>query len=297
MTEKKSGFVTVVGRPNVGKSTFLNKVMGQKILIESSRPQATRNRISCIYNDERGQIVFLDTPGIHKPHHKLGQILVNYARNSLNDVDVIIFMVDPQEAGLGDKYIAEILKDIDTPVFICINKIDLINRSKLILLLNEWHKILDYTEIIPVSSKTGEGLERVIDLIFSYLTVGPEYYPDDMITDRPEIFIIAEIIREKVFNKTKEEVPYAVAVDIRSFTEKKNMLYIAADIIVERNSQKGIIIGKHGSMLKKIGQEARLDIEDFMGYKAYLDLHVRHKHDWRNKNNMLNSLGYEKEQK
>ena len=244
MDNKKSGFVAVVGRPNVGKSTFLNKVMGQKVLIESSKPQATRNRISCIYNDERGQIVFLDTPGIHKPHHKLGQVLVDSARGSLKGVDVVIFMVEPdEEIGTGDKFVANILKDIEKPIILCVNKIDSVNDAKIIPLLNEWKTVLNYTEIVPISAKQGEGVDKVIELAFSFLKEGPEYYPQDMLTDKPEKFIIAEMIREKVFNKTKEEVPYSVAIDIRSFTEKNGRLYIAADIIVERNSQKGIIIG------------------------------------------------------
>ncbi|QOR35598.1 GTPase Era [Clostridium sp. 'deep sea'] len=296
MNKKKSGFVAVVGRPNVGKSTFLNKVMGQKVLIESSRPQATRNKISCIYNDDKGQIVFLDTPGIHKPHHKLGQVLVDHAKGSLKGVDVVLFMVEPdEEIGIGDKYIANVLKDISIPIILCVNKIDSINSTKIIPLLNEWKNILDYTEIIPISAKNGEGVNKVIELVYSFLSEGPQYYPDDMLTDKSEKFIIAEMIREKVFNKTKEEVPYSVAVDIRSFTEKNGRLYIAADIIVERNSQKGIIIGKQASMIKRIKLEARKDIERFMGYKADLELHVRHKKDWRNKNNILRDLGYSKE--
>lgn len=296
MNNKKSGFVTVVGRPNVGKSTFLNKVMGQKILIESSRPQATRNRIQCVYTEERGQIIFLDTPGIHKPHHKLGEVLVEYAQRSLHGVDLVIFMVEPDvQIGAGDRYVANIVKECDIPVILCVNKIDNINSSNMIPLLQEWHNSYNFNDIFPISARTGEGIDKVIDLVFSYLEEGPQYYPEDMITDRPEEFIVAEMIREKVFNRTKEEVPYAVAIDIREMEDRGETLYIAADIIVERSSQKGIIIGKQGKMLKDIGLAARESIEAFMGYKVYLDLHVRHKNDWRNKNELLNSLGYNRE--
>ncbi len=296
MDKIKSGFVTVVGRPNVGKSTFLNKVMGQKILIESDKPQATRNRIHCVYTEERGQVIFVDTPGIHKPHHKLGENLVKHAKDSLNGVDVAILMVEPDEIiGSGDHYVARIVSEVEIPVILCINKVDIIKPNKLIPLLVEWNEKYKFAEMIPISAKTGENVDKVVDLVFSYLKEGPQYYPADMITDRPEEFLIGEIIREKVFNLLYEEIPYSVAVDLRAYEMRNNKIYIAADIIAERASQKGMIIGKQGSMLKKIGHLARRDIEKFMGYKVFLDLHVRHKSDWRNKQEMLNKLGYTKE--
>ncbi len=294
--EKKSGFVTVVGRPNVGKSTLLNKLMGYKILIESNKPQATRNSIQCVFNDERGQVVFLDTPGIHKPHHLLGESLVASAKRALNDVDLILFMVEPDsKIGPGDLYIAELLKDTDIPVVLVLNKIDQSSQNDIILVLNSWSEHFKFDEYIPISALTNENLDRLKDLIFSYLDEGPMYYPDDVITDRPEEFVVTEMIREKVFNNTHEEIPYSVAVDLRDYDEEDGKMYIAADIIVERDSQKGIIIGKQGSMLKKIGREARKDIEDLLATKVYLDLHVRHKKNWRNKNNLLKELGYREE--
>jgi len=293
---KKSGFISVIGRPNVGKSTLLNKLMGYKILIESAKPQATRNSIQCVYNDKRGQIVFVDTPGIHKPHHKLGESLVASAKKALKDVDLILFMVEPDnDLGPGDKYIAEILKNIEIPVVLVLNKIDATSKESIITILNRWAEEYKFNEFIPISAKSGENLDRLLDLAFSYLKEGPEYYPDDMITDRPEEFVITEMIREKIFNNTKEEIPYSVAIDLRTYEQRDNLMYIAADIIVERDSQKGIIIGKRGSMLKKIGSEARKDIEDLLATKVFLDLHVRYKKDWRNKDNLLKEFGYKEE--
>ena len=292
----KSGFVSVIGRPNVGKSTLLNRIMGYKILIESSKPQATRNSIQCVYNEKRGQIVFVDTPGIHKPHHKLGESLVASARKALRDVDLILFMVEPDfNLGPGDKYIAEILKDIEIPIVLVLNKIDNTSKDNILIVLNRWVEHYKFNEYIPISAKDGENIDRLIDIIFSYLEEGPQYYPDDMITDRPEEFVVTEMIREKIFNNTKEEIPYSVAVDLRIYEQRDDLMYIAADIIVERDSQKGIIIGKRGSMLKKIGSEARKDIEDLLATKVYLDLHVRFKKDWRNKDSLLKELGYKEE--
>lgn len=291
--KNKSGFVSVIGRPNVGKSTLLNRVMGYKILIESNKPQATRNSIHCVYNEKRGQIVFLDTPGIHKPHHKLGESLVSSAKRALKDVDLILFMVEPDEQfGPGDKYIAEILKDIEIPCVLLLNKIDSVPKDRIFLVLNRWAELYDFDEYIPISATSGENVDRLMDLIFSYLEEGPMYYPEDMITDRPEEFVVTEMIREKIFNNTMEEIPYSVAVDLRDYDQRDDLMYIAADIIVERDSQKGIIIGKRGSMLKKIGSEARKDIEDLLATKVYLDLHVRYKKDWRNKDSILKELGY-----
>ncbi|MFP4457204.1 MAG: GTPase Era [Clostridia bacterium] len=294
--KNKSGFVSVIGRPNVGKSTLLNRIMGYKILIESNKPQATRNSIHCIYNEERGQVVFLDTPGIHKPHHKLGESLVSSAKRALKDVDLILFMVEPDnQLGPGDKYIAEILKDISIPCALVLNKIDSVSKEDIILILSRWAELYDFDEYIPISATSGENVDRLKDLIFSYLEEGPMYYPEDMITDRPEEFVVIEMIREKIFNNTMEEIPYSVAVDLRDYEQREDIMYIAADIIVERDSQKGIIIGKRGSMLKKIGSEARKDIENLLATKVYLDLHVRYKKDWRNKDSILKELGYKED--
>lgn len=289
----KSGFVSVIGRPNVGKSTLLNRIMGYKILIESNKPQATRNRIHCVYTEKRGQIVFLDTPGIHKPHHKLGESIVASAKRALKNVDLILFMVEPDsQIGPGDKYITDLLKSVNIPVVVVLNKIDTVSREDVLLSLDRWAEFYSFDEYIPVSAKSGENLDRLKELVFSYLEEGPMYYPEDMMTDRPEEFVVSEIIREKILNYTKEEVPYSVAIDLREYTKKEDITYIAADIIVERDSQKGIIIGKNGSMLKRIGSEARRDIEDLLAVKTYLDLHVRHKKDWRNKDKILKELGY-----
>lgn len=292
----KSGFVTVVGRPNVGKSTLLNALLGQKLLIVSDKPQATRNQIQCVLNGDDYQVVFLDTPGIHKPHHQLGEILVATAKQSLQDVDLILFMIEPEyPIGKGDRFVAEILKKVDTPVVLCVNKIDQIKKVTLIPVLDEWHKTYNFAEIIPISARTGEGLESLKRTIKNYLQEGPKYYPDDMLTDKSERFIIAEMIREKVFHFTHEEVPYSVAVDIRQIEEHAQAVYIPADIIVERDSQKGIIIGKQGQMIRKIRQKAAADIKKLLGCEVDLDLHVRTKSDWRNRIELLEKLGYQRE--
>lgn len=292
----KSGFVTVVGRPNVGKSTLLNNMLGQKLLIVSDKPQATRNRIQCVFNGDDFQVVFLDTPGIHKPHHQLGEILVNAAKRSLEDVDLVLFMVEPESPiGKGDRYVAEILKQVDIPVVLCLNKIDKLKKITLIPILEEWQRTYDFAAMIPISARSGEGLEGLVDIIKTYLKEGPKYYPDDMTTDKSERFIIAEIIREKVFHLTHEEIPYSVAIDIRKFEEHGEKVYIPADIIVERDSQKGIIIGKQGKMIRKIRKLAEADIKGLLGRGVELDLHVRTKADWRNRLELLRKLGYERE--
>lgn len=293
----RSGFAAVVGRPNVGKSTLLNHLIGQKLLIVSDKPQATRNRISCVLTRDDYQIVFLDTPGIHKPRHKLGEIMVKYARDSLVDVDCIIFMVEAEEKiGPGDRYIAELLSQLETPVILAINKIDRLESiSRLLPVLDMWSKEYDFAEYIGVSALTGENLDVLEKCIVEYLPEGPKYYPDDMITDQPERFVIAELIREKVFAYTREEVPHSTAVDIPHLEDRDNLTYIAADIVVERDSQKGIVVGKEGQRLKAIGIEARKDIEKLLGTQVYLDLYVRTKKDWRNRAAVLAELGYRKE--
>ncbi len=296
----KSGFVTIIGRPNSGKSTFLNNVLGQKITITSDKPQTTRNNISGIYNSDTSQIIFIDTPGIHKPQHKLGEFMTNAAINTLNRVDLIMFMIDStQSFGKGDQFIIELLKGVKVPVFLVVNKVDLIKDIVLLKkLIDKFKTSYKFKGIFTVSALRGDNLDKLLVDIENELEEGPKYYPDDQVTDHPEKFIISELIREKVLLLTREEIPHSVMVLIeymQNDDKNPNLINIHASIIVERNSQKGIIIGKGGSMIKEIGTLARKDILHLLGSKVYLDLHCKVVKNWRNKDFHLRNFGYNEE--
>lgn len=296
MGKYKSGFVTIIGRPNVGKSTLLNKVMGEKLSIISNKPQTTRNTIQAIYNKEDCQIVFLDTPGMHKPRHKLGEYMVKVAQNTLNEVDVVLLLIDPDDkVGIGDKYIIEQLKNVNTKVILVINKVDIVQRKMVLETIELYSKEFEFDEIVPISARTGENTDKLLDLIMSKLPEGPKYFPDDMITDQPEKFIVSEIIREKILYNLKDEIPHGTAVEIMSMKEdkEKNTINISATIYCEKDSHKAIIIGKGGLMLKKIGQTSRHDIEKLLGNHVYLELWVKVKKDWRDSVSILKNLGYQ----
>ncbi|MCG3085812.1 GTPase Era [Anoxybacillus sp. LAT_35] len=295
----KSGFVAIIGRPNVGKSTFLNRVIGQKIAIMSDKPQTTRNKIQGVYTTDDAQIIFIDTPGIHKPKHKLGDFMVKVAQSALQEVDLILFMVNAAEGlGRGDEFIIERLKQVQTPVFLVINKIDEVHPDDLLPLIEQYRSLHSFAEVIPISALQGNNVETLLRQIKNYLPEGPQYYPAHQVTDHPERFIIAEFIREKALHLTREEVPHSIAVVIDSIERRENSdtVYVAATIIVERDSQKGIIIGKRGQMLKEIGQRARADIEALLGSKVFLELWVKVQKDWRNKMAQLRDLGYREDE-
>jgi len=296
MTEKifRSGFVSIIGRPNVGKSTLLNKLVGQRVSIMSDKPQTTRNKIQAVLHGPEGQIVFIDTPGIHKPKHKLGQYMRDVALRSLVEVDLILYIVDAgAEFGAGEEYIIASLKSITTPIFLVLNKIDLILEENLPSKISIYTSRRQFTKVISISAITGENIEKMASLIWEYLPEGPEYFPADMVTDQPERLIMAELIREKALSKTKEEIPHALAVVIEQVEQRpENLVYVSAVIYVERDSQKAIMIGKEGNMLKAIGSLARQDIESLLGSKVYLDLWVRVKKDWRKQDRDLYLFGY-----
>lgn len=289
----RSGFVSVIGRPNAGKSTLLNQLLGQKVLIMSDKPQTTRNKIQCILTEERGQVIFLDTPGIHKPKHKLGEFMVDSAIESLREVDLVLYMVDASaEFGSGEEYIINAVKQVKTPCILVLNKIDLLKKEQVLKLIQEYSKQADFLAIVPISAKTGENKEELLKVIFSQLPEGPMYYPEDEVTDQPERFIMAELIREKVLQLTRDEIPHSIAVVVESVEEKATLVKVRALVIVERDSQKGIIIGQGGKLLKEIGRLARQDIETLMGSKVFLELWVKVKKDWRNRIDNLRELGY-----
>ena len=290
-----AGFVAMVGRPNVGKSTLTNSLIGEKIAIMSDRPQTTRNRIMCIMNTDNAQIMFLDTPGIHKPQHKLGEYMVRTAEGTLQEVDVILFIVDVTEKrGAGEEYILELLRKIKTPVILVCNKIDkLQDKSKLFKIMEDYSKQYKFAAIVPVSALNDGEFPGLMQEIIKHLPEGPAYYPDDMITDQPERVIAGEMIREKVLRLTRDEVPHAIAVEVDEFKERDDeTIYIRATIFVERESQKGIVIGAKGSLLKKIGQQARADLEKLLYCKVFLDLWVKVKADWRNQDKALRQFGF-----
>lgn len=290
----KSGFVTLLGRPNVGKSTLLNQILGQKITIISDKPQTTRNKIQGIYTDQAGQIVFIDTPGIHKPKHRLGRFMVDSAMSTINEVDLVLFVVNVREKiGPGDRFIIDKLRTIDTPVFLIINQIDQVDPTDLLPVISDYQEEFDFAEVVPTSGLEGENIQELIQTIKSYLPVGPQFYPDDQVSDHPEYFIISELIREKVLDLTREEIPHSVAVVTEKVDRNQDgKVQTYATIIVERKSQKGIIIGKQGSMIKKIGSLARRDIEKLLGDKIYLELWVKVQRDWRDKLSRLEDFGY-----
>ncbi|MBN2908533.1 GTPase Era [Polycladomyces sp. WAk] len=293
----KSGFVALIGRPNVGKSTLMNHIIGQKVAIMSDKPQTTRNQIRGVYTDERGQIIFLDTPGIHKPKSKLGEYLVKTAQNALEEVDLVLFLVDASEGlGPGDRYIIEHLKGIKTPVFLVINKIDQVHPDDLLPLIDQYRQLHDFAEFVPISALQGNNTSTLVRLIFERLPEGPAYYPADQVTDHPERFIVGELIREKVLFLTREEIPHSVAVIVEEMKQRDNgAVYVRATIYTERDSQKGILIGKRGSMLKEVGRLAREEIERLFGSKVFLDLWVKVKKDWRNEEFLLRQFGYREE--
>ncbi|MCX7781095.1 MAG: GTPase Era [Negativicutes bacterium] len=293
--EFKAGFVAVIGRPNVGKSTLINSLIGQKIAIMSDKPQTTRNRILCVLTLNDAQILFIDTPGIHKPKHKLGEYMVQTAENTLKEVDVVLFVVDATaELGTGEQYIMERLAEVKTPVILAVNKIDQVKKDALLPIIARYTAVRDFAAVVPISAIDKTNLASLVDEIKSHLEPGPKYYPDDMVTDQPERNVIAELIREKALHKTHDEIPHAIAVDIEEIASRSNGdLYVRAVIYVERESQKGIVIGAGGALLKEIGRLARADIENLLGSKTFLDLWVKVKKDWRNRDAALRSFGYE----
>ncbi|MFP5113643.1 GTPase Era [Bacillaceae bacterium C204] len=295
----KSGFISIIGRPNVGKSTFLNRVIGQKIAIMSDKAQTTRNKIQGVLTVNDAQMIFIDTPGIHKPKHKLGDFMMKVAVNTLKEVDLILFMVNAEEGfGRGEEFILEKFQTVTTPIFLVINKIDQVHPDKLLPIIESYQEKYPFKEIVPISALEGNNVERLLDQIKSFLPEGPQYYPADQVTDHPERFIITELIREKALHLTREEIPHSLAVvlDKMERREGKNMIDVMATVIVERDSQKGIIIGKQGSMLKEIGKRARADIENLLGSKVYLELWVKVQKDWRNKMSQLRDYGFNEDE-
>ena len=296
MQELKSGFVTIIGRPNVGKSTLMNNIIGQKIAITSNKPQTTRNRIQTVYTDEdKGQIVFTDTPGIHKASNKLGEYMVEVAEHSLRDMDCVLFLVEPSTfIGAGEKHIIEVIEKSNIPTILVINKIDSVKKEDLLAAIDAYSKEYKFDEIVPVSAKTGDNVDELIDVIFKYLPYGPYFYDEDTITDQPEKQIVSEMIREKALHALNEEVPHGIAVVIESMKARKKIMDIEATIICERESHKGIIIGKGGEMLKKIGTNARFEIEKMLDMKVNLKLFVKVKKNWRDNDLLIKNFGYDK---
>lgn len=293
--EHKSGFVSVIGRPNVGKSTLINSLIGQKVVIMSDKPQTTRNKIMCVLTLDDAQILFIDTPGIHKPKHKLGEYMLKAAENTLREVDVVFFVVDATEdIGGGERYILELLQSVKTPVVLIVNKIDKIEKTKLFPIITKYSALYNFAGVVPISAIEHTNLDSLLVEVKKYLEPGPQYYPEDMITDQPERIVITELIREKVLHSTRDEVPHSIAVEIEEIVKRPNdTVYVRAVIYVERESQKGIVIGAQGALLKEIGRLARIDIENLLGSKIFLDLWVKVKKDWRNKEGSLRTFGYD----
>ncbi len=288
----RSGFVSVVGRPNVGKSTLVNRLVGQKVAIVSDKPQTTRNRILAVVNRPGAQIVLFDTPGIHKPMHRMNEHMVEAARDSLGHVDVVLWLVDATEAlGPGDRYVVSVLRKASRPVILGINKIDLVSKPKLLPVIDAYRNLLDFVEVIPVSAKTGDNVELVASSLSAQLPEGPPLYPEDFLTDLPERFFVGEMVREAILNHTRDEIPYVTGVLVESFHEEEELVRIEASIYVERDSQKGIVIGKGGLMLKAIGTSARREIESFLGTKVFLGLFVKVREHWREDASLLETMG------
>lgn len=290
---QKSGFVALIGRPNVGKSTLMNRLIGQKIAITSNKPQTTRNRIQTVLTTDQGQIVFLDTPGIHKAKNKLGDYMVNVAQRTLSEVDVILWLVEPSNfIGAGERHIIEQLKKVNTPIILVINKTDTVKKEEVFGFIDTYRKELDFQEIVPVSALRGNNTDELIGCIFKYLPYGPAFYDEDTITDQPMRQIVAELIREKALRLLEEEIPHGIAVSIDSMKDTGRICHIDATIVCERDSHKGIIIGKQGQMLKKIGSQARPEIEDMLEKQVNLQLWVKVKKDWRDSDFLMKNFGY-----
>jgi GTP-binding protein Era len=292
----RSGFVSIIGRPNVGKSTLLNRILGEKIVITSDKPQTTRNRIKGIHNIPGAQIVFIDTPGIHRAKSLLNRYMVDEALASIREVDMILFLVEADAVAVSQEtQILELLAKATVPVILVLNKIDLVVKETLLERIAGYARLYPFKEIVPVSAMSGDGVERLVECVCASLPEGPLYFPDDILSDVPERFLVAEIIREKIFRLTQDEVPYSVAVEVESFKERPDgtLIAIAAAINVERDSQKGIIIGKKGAMLKKIGTEARLEIEKLLDTRVFLELFVKVRQDWSENPRLLKEMGYE----
>lgn len=293
----KSGFVTLIGRPNVGKSTLMNYLIGQKVAITSNKPQTTRNRIQTVLTKEEGQIVFVDTPGIHKAKNKLGEYMVNVAERTLNEVDVVLWLVEPTTfIGAGEKHIAEQLKKVKTPVVLVINKVDMVKKEEVLTFIDAYRSIYDFAEIVPVSARSGHNTDELIKVIFKYLPYGPQFYDEDTVTDQPERQIVAELIREKALHCLNDEIPHGIAVAIDKMSYRRKIVDIDATIICERDSHKGIIIGKQGAMLKKIGSTARFEIERMLDIKVNLRIWVKVKKDWRDSDFLIKNFGYTKDE-
>lgn len=294
MEQKKSGFVSIIGRPNVGKSTLMNQIIGQKVAITSNKPQTTRNRIQTVYTDDVMQIVFVDTPGIHKSKNKLGDYMVNAAKSTLNEADVILWLVEPTDyIGAGEKSIIENLKQVKTPIILVINKIDTVKKEELLHIIDTYRKELQFAEVVPVSALKGNNTDTLLECIGKYLPYGPWFYDPDTLTDQPERQIVAELIREKALRCLEDEIPHGIAVAIDTMKFSKKMADIEATIVCERDSHKGIIIGKGGQMLKKIGSLARADIERMLDMKVNLKIWVKVKKDWRDSDFMLKNFGFQ----
>ena len=292
----QSGFVSLVGRPNVGKSTLMNHFIGEKIAIISNKPQTTRNKITSIFTRQDFKCIFIDTPGIHKPKHKLGEYMVKSAENALNEIDVVLMLIEPTEKVLEkDKYVIEYLKNVKTPVILVINKIDTIEKQKLLQVIDNYRNLYHFAEVVPISAIKGQNTQELLNVIQKYLPEGPQYFPEDMVTDQPERQIVSEIIREKTLHLLQDEIPHGIAVEIMSMKKRtdKDLVDIHATIYCEKESHKGIVIGKQGSMLKKIGSRSRIDVERLLGSPIYLQLWVKVKKDWRDSDLLLKNFGYD----
>ena len=293
----KSGFATLIGRPNVGKSTLMNHLIGQKIAITSNKPQTTRNRIQTVLTTEDGQIVFVDTPGIHKAKNKLGEYMVHIAERSLNEVDVVLWLVEPTTfIGAGERHIIEQLKKVKTPVILVINKIDMVKKEDLLPAIDVYRREYDFADIVPVSARSGDNTDELVKVIMKYLPYGPQFYDEDTITDQPERQIVAELIREKALHCLNEEIPHGIAVAIDRMKMERKVMHIDATIICERDSHKGIIIGKQGSMLKKIGSTARYEIERLLDCRVNLKLWVKVQKNWRDSDYLMKNFGYREDE-